>query len=179
MRAQTRFLGRTAKEVVTGARANSTIIYGLVVQEASKVSEIDFEHWSYILTVAGVHMAIQNLNRLVVEGVVPRKTANPLIEIIVRNLLDEYPDASVELRDCYEHCENMLVDIKSSTEIQDFGMNDHEILCVVIGTWIAWNLLDPDNPENDTARAWLIHRCGEMTTEFFYHFWDKDYNKDF
>lgn len=169
-------LEKAAERLVDTAFNNAVMLYMKVAEHEPKVLEIDQEHWDFINTIAGVFVANTRLGNLIRRGVIPQQVEDTLLQIVVEKLVDKYPDGIEAFEDCRGLFDQMYDTMEAAPEYQ--GEGSHRISADALGVWIAWNLLDRNDPSNDEAIRKLISLCGTAVTHFFFDYWNEDNWRD-
>jgi hypothetical protein len=149
-----------ASSLVDAAHLNATGAFEPLLDRHGFLSEVDREHWDFIVTVAGVFIAA---SRLASSGV-SEDRQDRLMEVVAEKVEAWDPNGLRGFEDCRSLFEREYDRLQSSGHEPRFIASD------ALGIWIAWNVLGhAPSTEEEVA---FVRGIGALVTHAFYDWWD-------
>ena len=174
LRKEARFMDRAAL-LLGAAQINAIAAVGTLVKRFPIMapsgddgsSVLDGEHWDFILTVAGVLLALRRLENLQ-AAMGKRALEDYLIEkiysLLSRDMNEWKPDGIEAFSDCKRLWESEVDRLEAAGQGPEFLASD------ALGAWNVLNGLKHE-PETDEELQ-LVRATGFMITNAFYDWWD-------
>ena len=121
------------------------------------------EYWDFVITIAGVFVALTRLRILNLD----EKRRLKLEKKVAANLVQLYPTVA---RPAFEKCKSFFD--KSYDVLLDAGYESQLIASDAIGGWIAFEILNRA-PKTD-QEVKLVRQVGIMIVQSFFNWWEKD-----
>jgi len=152
-------LHKQAETLVPAARISATSMFVPLLERFPFLKEANAEHWDFIVTTAGVFMAVSRLNNLRIAYAREDK----LMETVTESLQSWNPDGIRAFEDCKGLYEKEYDRLAAAGDELRFLASD------AVGKWIVWNVLGraPESHEE----AMLVRTAGAMVTHTFFDWW--------
>ncbi len=150
-----------SKNLVHAAHINAIGMFTPLIDKFPFLREADVEHWDFVLSIAGVFMAVTNLNNLKID----HDLENRLMEIVTKDLVEWNSDGIRGFEDCKNLFESEFDRLTTAGHKPKFIASD------ALGKWIVWNVLGRAPQTNEECL--LVRTVGIMITHVFLDWWDK------
>lgn len=126
------------------------------------IEKTDTNHWGFILTIAGVFVAISQLNH---ENI-PEEEKEKILDLVANSVLELYPDGIDACEDCRQFVDRTYDGLADEAE---YKQNPEYLFSDSLGGWIVWNLFN-HAPSNDDERK-LVRILGGLVVHSFVSWW--------
>ena len=163
-------LERDAALLVGAANTIATGMFGRLEDEFPFIphDERALRYWDFIITIAGVFIALTGLRTLNLN----EKRRLKLEKKVAAHLVQLYPTIA---RPAFEKCKSFFD--KSYYVLLDAGYEPQLVASDAIGGWIVFEILNRA-PETDQELK-LVRWVGLMIVQSFFNWWEKDGVRDF
>lgn len=124
--------------------------------------QIEPYHWDYVLTVAGIFVAVSQLN----HEKIPEQDKNALLDSVTNAAIEIYPDSIDACDDCRNFVDRTYDGLGEEKEYQN---NPELLFSDSLGGWIVWNLFG-HAPSNEDERK-LVRVLGVFLVNSFISWW--------
>ena len=151
---------KQADTLVHVAEINANSAFTPLLKKFSFLREVDAKHWDFILTIAGVFVAVDQLVNLGLSENRQRK----LMGKVGAKLIQRHPSNGRHgFEDCAAFYERSLNAFASEGDDPQFVASDP------VGFWVVWNVLGRP-PESEEERR-LVRTIGGMIHYTFLNWW--------
>lgn len=126
------------------------------------IEKIDRNHWDFILTIAGVFVAISQLNH---ENI-PEEEKDEILDLVTNSVLQLYPDGIDACEDCRQFVDRTYDGLANQTE---YKQNPQYLFSDSLGGWIVWNLFNHAASDDDERK--LVRVLGALVVHPFVSWW--------
>jgi hypothetical protein len=151
-----------AERLPSAAKILAIGSYTEFLNEYPIIGQINPEHWDFVLTVAGIFVAVSQLNH---ENI-SKKDKDSLLDIVTNAAIEIYPDSIDACDDCRLFVDRTYDGLNKKNEYED---NPQFLFSDSLGGWIVWNLLG-HAPANEDERK-LIRVLGAFLVHSFISWW--------
>lgn len=120
------------------------------------------EHWDFVVTTAGVFVAISQLN----HEDLPIEQAERIRRIVTNELSSLYPDGPKACEDCTSFVDRTYDGLMKQGHPHQFLFSD------ALGAWLVWNLFG-HAPDSDEERQ-LVRILGVLIVHGFVNWWKEE-----
>ena len=152
---------RQADTLVSAAETYATETFTSLLKKFSFLREVDKRHWDFILTIAGVFIAVTRLGHLGLGENHQRKLMGKVGE-----KLTQWDPANGRraFEDCASFYERAFNELTSAGDEPRFVGSD------ALGSWVVWSVLDR-RPQSEEERR-LVRTVGGMIMHTFLNWWE-------
>jgi hypothetical protein len=153
---------RQADTLVSAAETYATETFTSLLKKFSFLREVDKRHWDFILTIAGVFIAVTRLGHLGLGENHQRKLMGKVGE-----KLTQWDPANGRraFEDCASFYERAFNELTSAGDEPRFVGSD------ALGSWVVWSVLDR-RPQSEEERR-LVRTVGGMIMHTFLNWWEE------
>ena len=153
---------RQAVTLVSAAETYATETFTSLLKKFSFLREVDKRHWDFILTIAGVFIAVTRLGHLGLGENHQRKLMGKVGE-----KLTQWDPANGRraFEDCASFYERAFNELTSAGDEPRFVGSD------ALGSWVVWSVLDR-RPQSEEERR-LVRTVGGMIMHTFLNWWEE------
>ena len=153
---------RQADTLVSAAETYATETFTSLLKKFSFLREVDKRHWDFILTIAGVFIAVTRLGHLGLGENHQRKLMGKVGE-----KLTQWDPANGRraFEDCASFHERAFNEVTSAGDEPRFVGSD------ALGSWVVWSVLDR-RPQSEEERR-LVRTVGGMIMHTFLNWWEE------
>jgi len=153
---------RRADTLVSAAETYATETFTSLLKKFSFLREVDKRHWDFILTIAGVFIAVTRLGHLGLGENHQRKLMGKVGE-----KLTQWDPANGRraFEDCASFYERAFNELTSAGDEPRFVGSD------ALGSWVVWSVLDR-RPQSEEERR-LVRTVGGMIMHTFLNWWEE------
>ena len=126
------------------------------------IEKVNSKHWDFVLTIAGVFVAISQLNH---ENI-SKKEKDNILDIITKSVLEIYPDGVDACEDCRKFVDRTYDGLVTKTEYKE---NPEYLFSDSLGGWIVWNLFG--HSPSDEEEGKLTRVLGGFLVHSFISWW--------
>ena len=148
--------------LVQAASINAITAFTPMLDEFAFLREADPKHWDFVLTIAGVFMALTRLRNLRLGERRERK----LSEKVCERLAQWNPANGIR---GFEHCKAFFE--RNFDALARAGDKPRFTASDTIGSWIVWDVLGRPPQSEDERR--LVRTIGALVTHAFFNWWDE------
>ena len=153
---------RQAETLVQAAETYATGTFTPLLKKFSFLREVDKRHWDFILTIAGVFIAVTRLGHLGLGENRQRK----LMGKVGENLTQWDPaNGRRGFEDCASIYERTFNELTSAGDEPRFVGSD------ALGSWVVWSVLG--RPPQSEEEYRLVRTVGGMIIHTFINWWEK------
>ena len=153
---------RQADTLVSAAETHATETFTSLLKKFSFLREVDKRHWDFILTIAGVFIAVTRLGHLGLGENHQRKLMGKVGE-----KLTQWDPANGRraFEDCASFYERAFNELTSAGDEPRFVGSD------ALGSWVVWSVLGR-RPQSEEERR-LARTVGGMIMHTFLNWWEE------
>jgi hypothetical protein len=148
---------RKADSLVESANVNATTMFVPLLDKFTFSRVVDPRHWNFILTIAGVFMAVTRLRNLQID----EAREGRLMERVAERLTEWSPKNAIR---AFEDCKAMFG--RNYDALSASGQEPRFIASDAVGFWIVWNALDRAPNSDDEIK--LVRVVGGIITHTFF-----------
>jgi hypothetical protein len=126
------------------------------------IERIKPDHWDFVLTVAGIFVAVSQLNH---ENI-PQRNKDTLLDTVTTAAIEIYPDSVEACEDCRNFVDRTYAALAKEKEYKD---NPKFLFSDSLGSWVVWNLFG-HLPSNEDGRN-LVRILGGFLVDSFISWW--------
>jgi len=146
--------------ILPGAsKASAISLYTVMLNRFPSVSHIAPEKWDFVLTIAGIFVAISQLNYENVSHIQKEE----VLDEVTRASIGLYPDAVEACEDCRQFVDCTHDGLKEAKVEAQYLFSDS------LGAWVVWNLFG-EAPASQEQRE-LAKALGAMIVHSFVSWW--------
>lgn len=146
--------------LVRAANTNATLVFSSLSDQFLFLRDTDVVHWDFILTVAGVFIAVTRLHNLQLGETRERKIMTRVSERLAQW-------NATHGRQGFEHCKEFFE--RTYNGLSATAHEPRYVASDAIGAWIVWDIVG-HAPENEDERK-LTRRIGVIVTHEFFNWW--------
>ena len=151
-----------ADNLVQVAETNAVAMFEPLLKKFSFLREVDVRRWNFVLTIAGVFIAVTRLVELGLRGNRQRK----LMRKVGAKLTQRNPTNG---RRAFEDCASFYE--RAFNELMSLGDEPPFVGVDALGSWIVWNVLG--RPAHSEKEHQLVRTVGGMVTHAFFNWWEE------
>ena len=148
-----------AERLVPTANINATTMFVPLLDRFPLLCGVDVDRWDFVVTIAGVFVAITRLRGLNIEEVVEEGAE----KIVITHLVNWDNRACDAFADCLAFFE------ETCEKLQESGVERRWIASNALGYWIIRNVLDTSPSPADATQ--IIRVLGGMVIHAFQDWW--------
>lgn len=126
------------------------------------IEKINPEHWDFVLTIAGIFVAVSQLNH---ENI-PEQTKDTLLDSVTNSAIEIYPDSIDACEDCRNFVDRIYDGLAKEKNYQN---NPQFLFSDSLGSWIVWNLFGHAPLNEDEGK--LVRTLGAFLVHSFISWW--------
>lgn len=126
------------------------------------IEEIKPEHWDFILTIAGIFVAVSQLN----HKNIPEQEKDAILDTVTSAGIEIYSDSTEACEDCRDFVDRTYDGLAKEKEYKD---NPKFLFSDSLGTWVVWNLFGHEASNEDERN--LIRILGGFLVHSFISWW--------
>lgn len=154
-------LTERADTLVQAASAGAVSSFVPVLDRFPFLRHADVKHWDFVLTIAGVFIALTRLKALGMP-----KSRETEIEDRVSQKLHEWDPSHGAI--AFEHCTAFFE--KNFDALSKSGHDPRFVASDSIGLWMVWDILDRAPESSDEWK--LVRSLGILVTHEFFSWWE-------
>jgi len=151
-----------SEKLPSAAKILAVNSYTQFLDKYSIIEKIKPEHWDFVLTIAGMFVAVSQLNH---ENI-PEQDKDTLLDSVTNAGIEIYPDCINACEDCRNFVDRTYDGLAQEKEYQD---NPKFLFSDSLGSWIVWNLLG-HAPSNEDEKN-LVRILGSFCVHSFISWW--------
>jgi hypothetical protein len=151
---------KQAQNLVQAAKLNAISTFTPLLERYPILEKADIKNWDFILTVAGVFVAVARLSTLMGGS----EQEQHLLQIITKAIEEWDRDGLAGFEDCQTFF------VTESDRLQNIGWKREYLACDAIGLWVFWNVLNRQ-PQIDEFN--IIRTIGDMILIDFDNWWQE------
>ena len=151
-----------ADNLVQIAGMNAVTMFETLLKKFSFLREVDVKQWDFILTIAGVFIAVTRLVDLGLRGNRQRK----LMRKVGAKLTQWDPTNG---RRAFEDCASFYE--RTFDELTSLGDEPRFVGSDALGSWVVWNVLG--RPPQSEKEHQLVRVVGGMVMHKFFNWWQE------
>jgi hypothetical protein len=160
-------LAERADALVGAAKLIASEAYMDALEEFSFMHDVrdtegSIKHWCFILTIAGVFVAITKLRNLNLD----KDREQRLTATVAEHLAEWNPKNGLR---GFEHCKSFFE--RTYDALAAEGSEPQFVSPDSIGMWIAWDVLDRPPASEEERR--FVRTIGVLVTSSFFDWWDE------
>ncbi|MHC4173448.1 MAG: hypothetical protein ACYTBX_01745 [Planctomycetota bacterium] len=126
------------------------------------IEQIKTEHWDFVLTIAGIFVAVSQLNH---ENI-SEQDKDTLLDSVTNSAIEIYPDSIDACEDCRNFVDRTYDGLAKEKEYQN---NPQFLFSDSLGSWVVWNLFGRAASNEDERK--LIRVLGAFLVHSFISWW--------
>jgi hypothetical protein len=138
------------------------MIYTQFLDKYPIVKQIKPEHWDFVLTIAGIFVAVSQLNHENISD----QDKDEILNSVTKAAIEIYPDSIDVCEDCRNFVDRTYDGLAKAKEYRD---NPQFLFSDCIGSWVVWNLFG-HSPSNEDEKN-LIRILGGFLVHSFISWW--------
>ena len=147
-----------AKKLPVAAKILAVSSYTQFLEKDAIVRKVEPKHWDFIISVAGVFVAVSQLNH---ESIADKDI---LLDEITNAAIEVYPDFVEACEDCRTFVDRTYDGLKKNCKGEEqFLFSDS------LGGWVVWNLFGHASDREDERN--LIRPLGAFIVHSFFSWW--------
>jgi len=150
------------KRLPSAARIEAVGSYTQFLDKYPIIAKIKPEHWDFILTIAGIFVAVSQLNH---ENI-PEQDKDAILDTVTNAGIEIYPNSIEACEDCRNFVDRTYGGLVKEKEYKD---NPKFLFSDSVGSWVAWNLFGHAS-SNEDERS-LIRILGGFLVHSFTSWW--------
>lgn len=155
-------LVENSEKLPSAAKALAVSSYTQFLDKYPIIEKIKPEHWDFVLTNAGIFVAVSQLN----HEDIPEQDRDALLDSVTNVAIEIYPDSIDACDNCRNFVNRTYDGLTKEKEYQD---NPQFLFSDSLGGWVVWNLFG-HAPSNEDERR-LIRVLGTFLVHSFISWW--------
>ena len=151
-----------AKKLPSAAKILAVNSYVQFLDKFPIIEKIKPEHWDFILTIAGIFVAVSQLNHENIH----EQDKNEILDAVTNAGIEIYPDSIKACEDCRNFVGRTHDGLAKEKEYRN---NPKFLFSDSLGSWIVWNLFD--NATSNEEERHLIRILGSFFVHSFISWW--------
>ena len=150
------------KRLPSAARIEAVGSYMQFLDKYPIIASIKPDHWDFILTIAGIFVAVSQLNH---ENI-PEQDKDAILDTVTNAGIEIYPDSREACEDCRNFFDRTYDGLAKEKEYKD---NPKFLFSDSLGSWVVWNLFGHASSNEDERN--LIRILGGFLAHSFISWW--------
>lgn len=152
---------KKAENLVQSAQVNAVTLFVPLLDRFPLLRQVDPRHWDYVVTVAGVFIAVTRLTQLRLDD----NREERLLDVITGRLNQWQSDSILGFANCRELFESEFDRLTKAEHEARFVGSD------ALGKWIVLNVLG--RPPQTEAECAVVRMTGGMVAHAFFDWWEE------
>ncbi len=153
---------KQAKRLVGTAKMFAVTSYKPFADQYSIIKTVSLDQWDFILTIAGVFVAVSQLNH---ENL-PEEKKNNILDLVTEQVVEWDADGLNACEDCRQFVGRTYDALTNESE---YKRNPEYLFCDSLGSWVVWNIFGHAPSSNEQRQ--LIRVLGAMLIHPFIDWW--------
>lgn len=150
------------EKLPSAARILAVSSYTNFLDKYPIIGQIKPEHWDFVLTIAGIFVAVSQLN----HESIPKQDKDTILDSLTNAAIKIYPDSIDACDDCRNFVDRTYDELTKEKEYQS---NPQFLFSDSLGVWVVWNLFGHAS-SNENERK-LIRVLGGFFVHSFISWW--------
>lgn len=152
----------SGEKLASAAKALAISSYADFQDEYPIIEQIKTEHWDFILTIAGIFVAVSQLNH---ENI-SEQDKDSLLDSVTNSAIEIYPSSIDACEDCRIFVDRTYDGLAKEKYYQS---NSKFLFSDSLGSWVVWNLFGHAASNEDERK--LIRVLGAFFVHSFISWW--------
>ncbi|PIV38861.1 MAG: hypothetical protein COS29_05700 [Candidatus Omnitrophica bacterium CG02_land_8_20_14_3_00__42_8] len=150
------------EKLPSAAKVLAVSSYKQFINKYPIIEKIKPEHWDFVLTIAGIFVAVSQLNH---ENI-PEQDKNAILDTVTSAAIEIYPNSIEACEDCRNFVDRTYNELAREKEYKD---NSKFLFSDSLGSWMVWNLFGHASSNEDERN--LIRILGGFLAHSFISWW--------